>query len=159
MREADFVSVFEIQSECYSEFMQESLHSLKAKLVASPETCFVAEGGEAVVAYLISLPWSRYSVPERDAPRCLLPTTADSLYLHDLSVSPLARGCGVGAALTEHFLEVLYNLSLPVATLIAVQDSADFWRRFGFREVPIGPELRQTLTTYGANVGYMERPA
>lgn len=159
MRADDLPAVLEIQAACYTELVPESMQSLRAKLCACPLTCFVALLHGRTVGYLIALRWQFSSPPELNADTCTLPSSPDCLYLHDLAVSPEARNAGAGDALVGSFLENLMKSDLQRASLVAVQNSARYWERFGFRVVPPSASLKDKLSTYGKSVEYMERPA
>ena len=147
----------DIQARCYSAIVPESNASMGAKLAASPATCFVAEGCGGIEAYLLALPWHFHNPPCLDAAECRLPETPDTLYLHDLAVAPEARGSGAAAELVRAFLAAQTRLGLPRASLIAIQESASWWVRHGFRPVSVDAHLAQRLTTYGAGACYMQR--
>jgi predicted N-acetyltransferase YhbS len=156
MVEADIAAVLQIQSVCYAELTPESNQSLHAKLSASPPTCLVALLEDEVVGYLISLPWEFSNPPLLNAQTCRLPASPDCLYLHDLAVAPRARKSGAGRVLVEAFLAQLRGSSLGRASLIAVQNSAPYWARYGFRAVPPSDALQARLSSYGVRVVYME---
>ncbi|MCU0790349.1 MAG: GNAT family N-acetyltransferase [Nitratireductor sp.] len=159
MAEADIPVVLEIQAVCYTELTPESGRSLHAKLEASRSTCLIASIEGATVGYLIALPWEFSSPPVLNAETCRLPAAPDCLYLHDLAVAPDARRYGTGRALVEALLARLGELGLGRASLVAVQNSAPYWERHGFRAVPLSEPLKAKLSTYGADAQYMERPA
>jgi len=159
MAEADIPAVLEIQAVCYTEVTPESNESLHAKLSASQPTCLIASLEGNTVGYLISLPWEFSSPPALNAETCRLPPSPDSLYLHDLAVTPSARKFGTGRTLVEAFLAQLRGLGLGRASLIAVQNSAPYWERYGFRAVPLSEPLKAKLSTYGEGVVYMELEA
>jgi predicted N-acetyltransferase YhbS len=156
MEEADIPAVLEIQAVCYTEVTPESNESLHAKLSASQSTCFIACLEGDIVGYLISLPWEFSSPPVLNAETCRLPLSPNCLYLHDLAVTPGARRFGTGRALVEAYLAQLKRLALGRASLIAVQRSAPYWERYGFRAVPLAESLRTKLSSYGEDVKYME---
>jgi len=156
MGSADIPAVLEIQAVCYTEVTPESDESLHAKLKASQSTCFIASIEDDIVGYLISLPWEFSSPPALNAETCRLPLLPDCLYLHDLAVTPGARKFGTGRALVEAFLSRLRGLGLGRASLTAVQNSAPYWERYGFRAVPLSEPLKAKLSTYGEGVLYME---
>jgi len=156
MESADIPAVLEIQAVCYTEVTPESDESLHAKLKASQSTCFIASIEDDIVGYLISLPWEFSSPPALNAETCRLPLLPDCLYLHDLAVTPGARKFGTGRALVEAFLSRLMGLGLGRASLTAVQNSAPYWERYGFRAVPLSEPLKAKLSTYGEGVLYME---
>lgn len=159
MAAADIPAVLEIQAVCYTELTPESDASLHAKLRASRSTCFIASLEGEAVGYLISLPWESSNPPVLNAETCRLPVSPDCLYLHDLAVMPSARKFGAGRALVEAFLTQLGASDLGRASLVAVQGSAPYWERYGFRAVPQSEPLKAKLATYGEGVVYMERAA
>jgi len=156
MNGKDLSAVLYIQGECYTEIEPESKGSLHSKLLASPSTCFVASVGSEMVGYLISLPWIFAAPPMLNAPACEMPAFPDCLYLHDLAIAPPARKTGAGQALVKKFLSRLQELNFDRAALIAVQASANYWRRHGFRSVKTTDSLREKLSSYGESVDYME---
>ena len=156
MSAADLPAVLAIQATCYPQATHESRESLLAKLGASPATCLIASLDGEPVGYLIALPGLRSRPPELNALTCSAPPSASCLHLHDLAVTPHARAAGTGRALVAAFLSLLQRSRLDRASLVAVQNSAPFWERHGFRAVPALPPLQATLSTYGAGVQYME---
>jgi N-acetylglutamate synthase-like GNAT family acetyltransferase len=90
-----------------------------------------------------------------NAATCRLPAAPDCLYLHDLAVAPGARKTGAARALVEAFLTQLRYLGLERASLVAVQNSAPYWQRYGFRAVPPSDALKPKLASYGVDVQYM----
>lgn len=158
MLEADLAAVLAIQADCYIAIEPESAGSLLAKLRASPATCFIAARGGEPLGYLIALPWQAQDPPPLNAADCELPDAPDCLYLHDLAVAAGGRALGVGRELVAAFLRRLQVSRLGLAGLVAIQDSAPYWARYGFRVVPPSPRLAAKLASYGAGVHYMERP-
>lgn len=159
MAEADIHAVLEIQAVCYTAVAPESQESLHAKLSVSQSTCFIASLEGTAVGYLISLPWEFSNPPALNAETCQLPVSPNCLYLHDLAVAPSARKLGTGRALVEAFLTQLRELDLGCASLIAVQNSAPYWERYGFRAVALSEPLKAKLSTYGEGIVYMELAA
>lgn len=157
MRESDLPRIIEIQAASYTEVAPESGESLLAKLRASPTTCFVAESEGSVGGYLFSLPWEFLNPPRLNSHECRLPLNPDCLYLHDLAIAPEWRKVGAGRALVDAFVARLEPLGLGRASLIAVQGSSSYWRRYGFQPVPLTEELREKLSSYGDGVVYMEK--
>lgn len=155
MAAADIPAVLEIQAACYTELTPESDESLHAKLTASQSTCFVASLENAIVGYLISLPWDVSDPPTLNAATCRLPASPDCLYLHDLAVTPEARKSGAAPALVDAFLAQMPRLGLECASLVAVQDSAPYWERYGFRAAAPTAKLATSLASYGKRVRYM----
>ena len=159
MRPSDLPDVLEIQAACYTEVVPESMASLHAKLSAFPSTCFVASLHGKTVAYLFALLWDCSNPPILNAETCDPKGPPNGLYLHDLAVGPTARHTGAGRALVEVFLEVFEASGLKQASLIAVQNSEGYWRRYGFRAQSPCARLLEKLATYGPDVKYMMRLA
>lgn len=157
MAEADIGTVLAIQAGCYTAIAPESAGSLLAKLRASPSTCFIAAGGGEALGYLIGLPWQAQDPPPLNAADCVLPHRPDCLYLHDLAVAAGARALGAGRALVGAFLQRLDESGLARAGLVAIQNSAPYWARYGFRVVAPSARLSAKLASYGDAVHYMER--
>lgn len=152
---SDMGRVMLIQAACYGGDIPESRDSLSAKLAASPASCFVAVDSDDVVAYLIALPWVSRVPPSLNAPDCELPVDPDCVYLHDLSVLPSIRGRGIASLLIEHFFVYCRQSVMGKASLVAVQNSADFWRGFGFNSVELDVVLTQKLATYGHDAEFL----
>lgn len=158
MREEDLGSVLEIQAECYTEVEPESFEAHFAKLSASPSTCFVARTSAGICGYILALPWTFDDPPPLDSPACQLPQNPDTLYIHDLALSRRSRGSGAGKALVDAVVARGVALSLPRASLIAVQDSRAYWERQGFVVVTVvTPSLAEKVASYGLSALYMER--
>jgi predicted N-acetyltransferase YhbS len=157
MRVDDLPAVLALQSLCYTALEPESECSLRAKLRASESTCTFAVIGNTPVGYLFAFPSTFADPPELDATTCALPEQPDCLHLHDLAVSPHARGTGAGQALVEAFFAALDAAQLPRASLVAVQGTVPYWGRRGFRVMPARGVLRARLATYGGGARYMVR--
>ena len=109
-----------------------------------------------MVGYLFAVPWTAGQPPALDARTCELPSEPDCLYLHDLSVAPIACQGGTGRALVEAFRARMAVLGLARAALVAVQDSVPYWERYGFRMAALAAPRQAALATYGRAVAYME---
>lgn len=156
MLEADLDDVLRIQDACYTEIVPESAASLLAKLRATPATCFVAETEAGVAGYLFAVPVAFPALPALDAPGCAVPAQPDALYLHDLALSVVARGTGAGQILVQQALAQARAACLPLACLVAIQQSAPYWQRFGFRAVtPPQPGVAAKVASYGAGAELM----
>ena len=126
-----------------------SAASLRAKWQASPETCLAACSGAQLTGYLIAVPIAWPQIPPLGAETFGVPAGADTLYLHDLALSPAARGTGAGAALVDAVLAAGRSQGHLNAGLVAIQGSAPYWQRFGFRAVEPPPGVRPKLASYG----------
>lgn len=155
---ADMPAVMRIQARCYTAITPESLRSMDAKRLASPATCLGAWRQHALLGYLLAVPVRWPQLPALDSPACTVPPDADTLYLHDLALLPAARGGGAGTRLVRQVLATGVALGLTRAALIAIQQSAAYWRGQGFTAAaPPDAVTRGKLASYGTGAQLMRR--
>lgn len=157
MTESDLPAMLTLQATCFPELPPESETSLKAKLLASPKTCFVATIQERLMGYLITHPWISDLPPLLNTPTCVIPNNADCLYIHDLSVHPEARGTGASKALLQCFFDCTRQYPYTLSALIAVQNSSGFWEKYGYEIQTPTPTIQTKLNSYGEDAHYMMR--
>ncbi len=105
--------VLRIQDYCYTEIEPESSESLRAKILASPNTCLIAESSEGMLGYLIAAPILYPHLPALNAPTFEVSASADTIYIHDLAVASAGRGKGIAkAAQGAHRLHVERSVDL-----------------------------------------------
>lgn len=165
MLETDIKYISSIQEGCYSNIVHESAQSLLAKLHASPRTCFVAcsigagDYGD-VVGYLLSVPWLRLEPPSLDAPTCVLPKVPDCLYLHDMAVSVEYQYATSKTRVAPHLFNAFHSAfeasGLRCASLVAIENMARYWQKYGFMAVQGDSALQHKLAPYGEQARYME---
>jgi ribosomal protein S18 acetylase RimI-like enzyme len=120
---SDWPAIARIQAESYPREVLESLESLQSHWNVSERTCLVAEVQGAVVGYILAHPWLRGKIPPLNEIYSRLPTNCDSLFIHDLALSPSFRGMRIGDGLVEAVFEAGSALGLTHLSLISVQDS------------------------------------
>lgn len=160
MQGADLPAVLALQARAYVPFFHEDEAVFRGKLAAFPDWCWVAQMADGeLAAYLFTQP------ARLGRPPCLGDGSgshkdgADTLHLHDMAVSPLARGAGLAARMTAHALDAaqkaeLQHGRLRWASLIAVQGSVPYWARHGFVPGQVAPNL----SSYGPGAAYLVRP-
>ncbi|WP_424361332.1 GNAT family N-acetyltransferase [Methylocystis parvus] len=124
------------------------------KLRLFPAGCFALDSAGALAGYAISHPWRLYEVPPLDAFLERLPDASDGLYLHDVAVTPAARGHGAGAALIERLSDIARKKGLGAIALTSVYGSDALWRKLGF-EAALDNRLAGKLNSYGSSATYM----
>ncbi|ENO92390.1 GCN5-like N-acetyltransferase [Thauera sp. 28] len=153
MRQADLGAVLAIQRLAYGDDYQEDAEVFARKLALAPAACWFAEHGDKALGYVFAHPWSS-GVPRLHSPIERLPDVLEQGFLHDLAVSPAARGLGLGRALFGKVQAWSRASNLQALGLVALADAIDFWRGLGFAadgaELPCG---------YGAGALYMRRSA
>lgn len=127
------------------------------RLGLNPSGCFVlsAEGGP-VRGYMVAYPWRREAAPALNTLIDALPEDAEVMYLHDLALHPEARGGGHARPVVEALADQARAQGWRELALVAVNDAAPFWGRYGFN-VHETPAMAAKLASYGDDARYMLR--
>ena len=133
----------------------EDIEVFAERLMLYPAGCRVLDGGAgALLGYVLSHPWRYGSLPALNSLLHTLPADADTYYLHDLALLPVARRIGAASkivkALTKHASVEGYQ----TMTLVAVNKSVPFWERHGFMVAEV-PKLYGKLLSYEESARYM----
>jgi ribosomal protein S18 acetylase RimI-like enzyme len=156
MQQADLPAVVRLQDRCYSDQLFESAEVVAQRLMLYPQSCWVASYHDKIWGYLFSYP-SRLGQVNPLGAGFGQYEQADCLYLHDMAVSPDARGQGVAFALLQQAREYARELGLGELALVAVQNSASYWQQHGFAMVSsLSESARQALESYGDNAIYLQ---
>jgi GNAT superfamily N-acetyltransferase len=127
---------------------------LAEKRLLYPNGAYLLEIGLRPVGYLLSHPWTLGVIPALNAPLGQLPAQANSFYIHDLALLPIAQGIGAARymidALTKHALVCGFS----TMSLVAVNASQPFWEKHGFAVVN-APSLDSKLRGYEDGARYM----
>ncbi|KQN78099.1 GNAT family N-acetyltransferase [Devosia sp. Leaf64] len=151
----DLESVFAIANKVHPGFF-EAEEVLTEKHTLYRHGCYILEVAEKPAGYVLSHPYRRGELPALNTLLGSLPEEADSFYIHDLALLPLARGIGAAgqivAALTKH-AEAMGFASIG---LVAVNGSVPFWEKQGF-VTEDRPELAKKLGAYEDAARYMTK--
>ena len=134
----------------------ESPAVLAEKRQLYPNGAHLLEIGERPVGYVLSHPWRRGTIPALNAPLGALPDAADTYYIHDLALLPVARRLGAAGFMAAILARHAAARDLRTMSLVAVNGSEGFWARQGFVTQDI-TELTGKLLTYEAGARYMVR--
>ncbi len=115
------------------------------------------EVGDRPAGYVFSHPFRARSIPALDALLDELPADADTYYIHDLALLPLARRIGAAAEMVGLLEKHARALNLPAMSLVAVSGSEGFWQKQGFAAVD-DEALAPSLAAYDAAARYMVKP-
>jgi GNAT superfamily N-acetyltransferase len=153
MRADDIRLVSGLAAKIHPGFFEEDIVFAERQSLA-PEGCWICEGNEGALGYVLSHPWTLAAPPALNTRLGAIPEAADSFYIHDLALVPQARGIGA----SKQILEVLIGIAKPYPTmsLVAVNGSIPFWSRFGF-EVAHRPDLAAKLISYDREACLMVR--
>lgn len=149
MQAQDLAAVAKLQDSCYSEALFESAKLLRQRLQQAPDSCWLIESvNTEVLAYLFSYRSRAGAVTPLAAPFCQY-ATPDCLYLHDMAVSPQARGLGLASTLLQQARQYAQHRALSSLALVAVQGSVPYWQRQGFSVVEgLSREAMAALASY-----------
>ena len=128
----DWKDIERIQAAAYPLAVLESMESRQCHWSVSADTCQVAESQDGVIGYILAHPWSRGVISPFNEIYSTLPDECDTLFIHDLALSPRSRGSGTGLKLVQTILQAGTRIGLKSASLISVQGSKAFWNRCGF---------------------------
>lgn len=153
MQASDLEQVLQLQCRAYHSDFHEGPDTFAGKLARYPDSAWVAVRQHHLLAYLFAQPACCGLPPPLNDPG-LEVGTADALHLHDMAVAPEAQGQGLARRLLDGALAWGSRQGWRWVTLVAVQDSAPYWRRFGFNDA--APE--KSLESYGPGAVYLTRP-
>ncbi len=145
--EADLALILRIQAASYPNAYQEGVETFRSLVRLYPDGCRLA-GEDA--GYIFSHPWRKGEPRPLNTSAWTLPAEPNCLYLHDLAIHPDRRSQGTAQTLVDYFFDHCRSLQLPEACLTAVQGSAAYWERHGFRIV-------EAVTYGGLPAFYMAR--
>lgn len=151
---ADLPAALQIQSAAYPAFLIEDERAFLSRITLAATYCLAARQEGQLLGYVLAHGWRRGSPPPIGA---VLADgePAEVLFIHDLAMTPAARGGGIGNGLVTHALALAGQDGLRRAELIAVEGAADYWRRLGFVEEPVAGELQAGIAAYGTRARWM----
>ena len=117
---------------------------------------YLLEIGERPAGYVLSHPWHFGEIPALNTPLGEIPVGADTYYIHDLALLPVARRIGAATFITNALAKHARAHGFPTMSLVAVNGSEGFWARHEFEIAEI-PELSDKLMSYEAAARLMIR--
>ncbi|HWA44002.1 MAG TPA: GNAT family N-acetyltransferase [Hypericibacter adhaerens] len=108
---------------------------------------YLLEIGERPAGYVLSHPWVLGTLPALNTLIGELPAGADTYYIHDLALLPVARRIGAASYITEALAKHARAHGFPTMSLVAVNGSQGFWERHEF-QIADAPHLRDKLKSY-----------
>ena len=154
MQANDLPVVSGIAGKVHPRFFEDDFVFAERRALA-PQGCWICEGPDGALGYVLSHPWTLAAPPALNSPLGAIPEKPDTFYIHDLALVPGARGTGAAGKIVETLIAVAKPF--PAMSLVAVNGSAGFWSRFGFAPAN-RPDLAQKLRTYDEDARFMVRP-
>lgn len=155
MSAADLPAIMAAAAEVHPDY-PEGEAVFAERLALHSAGCLVLAGGKGIGGYVLSHPWRFGQVPALDSLLGALPEDADIYYIHDLALLPLARGSGAASACVHRLAAHARASGFARMALVAVGNSAGFWRRQGFREAH-DEALARKLASYDDAARYLVR--
>lgn len=156
LAQADLAEAVQLQRDVYPAFLIEDEAAFLSRSALPDACCLAARLDGRLAGYLLAHGWPAEAPPPVGA-RLAPAGPAEVLFIHDLAVSPRARGRKVGQALIARALGWAAEAGLRRAELIAVEGAADYWARLGFTETQTSPELAAKVAAYGSRARWMTR--
>ncbi|MBN9435856.1 GNAT family N-acetyltransferase [Bosea sp. (in: a-proteobacteria)] len=156
MAPADLPGVMNVAAEVHPGFPEDEA-VFAERLVLSPAGCLSLAGADGGLAgYVVSHPWPLLQAPALNSRLGAIPPDADAYYIHDLALLPRAQGSGAASRVVALLEEEARKAALRRMALIAVNRSAGFWQRHGFR-LTHDASLDRKLASYDDDARYMTR--
>jgi ribosomal protein S18 acetylase RimI-like enzyme len=152
----DLPAVEKIAADVHPGFF-ESPEVLAEKQRLYHHGAYLLEIGERPAGYVLSHPWKTGSLPALNALLGELPEAADTYYLHDLALLPVARRIGAASFIVSALVKHAAAHGFGTMSLVAVNGSQGFWERHGFAVADV-PDLSEKLGTYEEAARLMVRP-
>ncbi len=108
---------------------------------------YLLEIGEKPAGYILSHPWNLATLLPLNQLLGELPADADTYYIHDLALLPVARRIGAASFIVDALAKHAGAHGFATMSLVAVNGSQSFWERHSFAAAD-RPELADKLATY-----------
>jgi ribosomal protein S18 acetylase RimI-like enzyme len=151
----DLPAVQAIADTVHADFY-EAPDVLAGRLQLYRNGCYLLEIGDRPAGYVLSHPWRQGDLPALNTRLGGLPENADTYYIHDIALMPVARRIGAASRIVRALVKHAEAERYPSMSLVAVHESAPFWQRHGFAASDV-PELYGKLLSYDAGARYMVR--
>lgn len=156
MKKGDLADVCRIAAICHPDFPEDDA-VFNEKYTLSPDTCFILDGKNNSVGYILAHPFKIGAIPPLNRLLGGLPRQSDTLYIHDLALLQQARSGGYGKKAVKLMCDYANEKKLKMLSLVAVNGSTPFWQKNGFERVEPSTELKAKLLTYSSDACYMVR--
>ena len=155
MLESDLVEVNQVADIVHVNYPEdESVFAERRRLY--PSGCQVLASDARLFGYIISHPSMYAQPPALNSLLGALPERPTTYYIHDIALLPEARNEGHASRAVELVLTLATNAGFTNVSLIAVNNSTEFWRRHGFL-ITSERAVDTKLESYGTGSFFMVR--
>lgn len=155
MTPADLPGVMAVAAEVHPGYPEDEA-VFAERLALFPAGCLSLADPAGLAGYVVSHPWPLLQAPELNSRLGAIPPDADAYYIHDLALLARAQGSGAASRVVGLLEEEARKAGLRRMALIAVNRSAGFWQRRGFR-LTHDASLDRKLASYDDDARYMTR--
>jgi GNAT superfamily N-acetyltransferase len=156
MTAGDLTEVADLANRIHPKF-PERPDVLAEKFNLFPAGCFTLADATAIHGYCFSHPWTKAAPPSLDTLLDALPKQPDSYFIHDLTLDDTVRRRNLAARLIPELVRAARSEKLSHLTLVAVNGSAPFWSRMGFRRTADEAVQKSARAKYDAGAVHMEQ--
>ena len=155
MTDADLAAVAYIAAEVHPGYPEDAA-VFEERLGLYPAGCHVHADGSGITGYILSHPWLDRQPPALNTLLGAIPANADTYYIHDIALLGQSRGQDAARAILNQIIALARQSGFTNLSLVAVNNSAPFWRKHGFEIVP-DAALDRKLKSYDAQARFMRR--
>lgn len=138
--------VLNIQRHCYPQYYVENKDVFERMIAVYPSGCLGVSFNGILTGYVFFHPYYEDKIkPLNHSLR--LDGSEDCMYLHDMAIQSEYRGMGLTRILMDKVDIETRNRKLTIQTLVAVQESHYFWKKYGFKPV-------NKIEKYGGSAAY-----
>jgi Sortase and related acyltransferases len=146
----DWPIILDIQYAVYPNITPESEAVLRSKIELGPETCLVVTNHQGkVMAYCLAHPW--LSNPAGLHTIYSAPINPQSLYIHDMAISPAFTRQGIGKKILQYLYEWAKKHYFEQLSLVSLAQATSYWQVQGFQHQDYSIDTHQ----YGEGACYM----
>lgn len=138
--------VLEIQRNSYSERYIENSHIFTQMITVYPQGSLGVWVEGIFAAYIFFHPYHSNRIKPLNL-SLVLNGKEDCMYLHDMAVHQNYRGMAITRILMDRVDHETRRENFEVQYLVAVQNSRDYWIKYGFKTVTM-------IESYGENPAY-----
>jgi predicted N-acetyltransferase YhbS len=143
-----------IQLLSYTKDLWETADVISQIVSISDGYSLIACDGHEIVGYVLAHPFSDPKNPVRLSNLQQVHKTGKYFFIHDLCVTPDARGKGVAAKILKDLMDRAFEGGFLGVYLVSLAHVKDFWRAFGFIDYT-EPTTWDYKEMYGENSQYM----
>ncbi|WP_228718179.1 GNAT family N-acetyltransferase [Kitasatospora acidiphila] len=154
IQDEDWPSIVKLETEAYGPLgLSEDPDALRSRAAGAPEANLVMVADDAVIGYLLALPYPPGRYPDLTRPEPPV-RQATNLHVHDLVVASGFRSRSLAERLLDRVTAVARAQGFTRLSGVAVNGAHTRWTRSGFQTCPDVP----IPDHYGPGAVYITRP-